>query len=114
MNAGNTWSAVRPCPRRLGLERHLDASNCNLELDANHTWRVRATIQNGRPADGHRAVVGTASFKSPVGGYIRGDELFDPLYNGRTVGQSPIGATFVPNQGLRLNGTTAASLTSCR
>src|SRR5688572_12060764 len=102
MNAGNSVVCSQTVPG--GSSSSVSwTSTCNLELDANHTWRVRATAQNpaGQMANGPWS--SAASFKSPVGGYIRGNEIFDPLYNGRTVG-NPIGATFVANQGLRLNG----------
>ncbi len=102
MNAGNTLVCASFVPGGSGSSVSWTPS-CNLELDANHTWRVRAVTQNpgGQMANGPWS--STASFKSPLGGYIRGDELYDPLYNGKTVG-NPTNSTFVPNQGLRLNG----------
>jgi hypothetical protein len=71
---------------------------CTLAFDAPHTWRLRATYQG---ANGPWS--STASFRSPAGGYIRAQEIFDPLYNGQTVGQA-IGTTFIPGTGIRLNG----------
>ena len=102
MNAGNTLVCASFVPGGSGSDVSWTPS-CNLELDANHSWRVRAVTQNpgGQMANGPWS--STASFKSPLGGYIRGDELFDPLYNGKTVGNA-INTTFVPNQGIRLNG----------
>lgn len=102
MNAGNSLVCASFVPGGSGSSVTWTPT-CNLELDANHTWRVRAVTQNpgGQMANGPWS--STASFKSPLGGYIRGDELFDPLYNGKTVGNA-INATFVPNQGIRLNG----------
>jgi hypothetical protein len=71
-----------------------------LDYDARYTWRVRATI----PAQN---AVGpwssTASFKSPVGGYIKAQEIFDPLTNGKTVGTAS-GVTFMGAAGVRLDG----------
>jgi hypothetical protein len=102
LNAGNTVVCSQTVPG--GSESSVSwTPTCNLELDTNYTWRVRARTQNpaGQMANGPWS--SAASFKSPVGGYIRGNEIFDPLYNGRTVG-NPIGAAFVANQGLRLNG----------
>ena len=59
-----------------------------LQADETFTWRVRAAYQGA---------VGPwssdATFKAPAGGYIRGNELFDPLTAGRTVGQLVGGAT---------------------
>jgi hypothetical protein len=102
MNAGNSLVCASFVPGGSGSSVTWTPT-CNLELDANHTWRVRAVTQNpgGQMANGPWS--STASFKSPLGGYIRGDELFDPLYNGKTVGQIIGSATFVPNEGLRLN-----------
>ncbi len=74
---------------------------CTLEFDAPHTWRVRAIFQG---ANGPWSP--TATFRSPAGGYIRGNELFDPLTNGRSVG-TVIGANFVGNAGLQLVAQTS-------
>ena len=61
------------------------------------TWRVRAEYQG---------LIGPwspmASFISAEGGYIRGNEAFDPLYNGITVGERVGQTTFIPDQGIRL------------
>lgn len=71
---------------------------CTLDFDAPHSWQIRAVYQG---TSGPWAAA--ATFRSPAGGYIRGNELFDPLTNGRSVG-SVVGASFVGNAGLRLNG----------
>ena len=67
-----------------------------LSFKQRQTWRVRAEAQG---------LVGpwsaVASFISSEGGYIRGNEVFDPLFNGTTVGQI-VGPTTFINQGLRL------------
>ena len=72
--------------------------SCALEFDAAHTWRVRAT---------YAGAVGpwsaAASFRTPSGGYINGNELFDPLTNGKTVGNRVGGTQFVA-KGLELLG----------
>lgn len=69
-----------------------------LEYDRRHTWHVRAEYQE---AVGPWSA--TASFLSPEGGYIRGNEVFDPISNGKTVGDR-IGATsFIPGKGVRLD-----------
>ena len=36
-------------------------------------------------------------------GYIRGGELYDPLVNGKTIGQVVGSVTFIPGQGVRIN-----------
>jgi len=105
MNAGNTVVCSQTVPGGSDSSVTWAPTSCTLELDANHTWRVRATTQNpsGQMANGPWS--SAASFKSPVGGYIRGDELYDPLYNGKTVAapQDVVDATFVANEGIRLN-----------
>jgi hypothetical protein len=69
-----------------------------LDMEARYTWRVRATAQG---AFGPWST--TASFKAPAGGYIRNQEIFDPLTNGRTVGRLTRDVTFT-SDGVRLNG----------
>jgi hypothetical protein len=63
-----------------------------------HTWRLRAEFQ-GRVSPWSE----TGSFLSFEGGYVRGDEVYDPLYTGETVGQIVNDTTFLGDQGLRLN-----------
>jgi hypothetical protein len=69
-----------------------------LSFKKRQTWRVRAEAQG---------LVGpwstTASFVSSEGGYIRGNEVFDPIFNGQTVGERVGSTTFVPDQGIRLD-----------
>lgn len=72
----------------------------NLDFDSRYTWRVRATIV-AQNAVGPWST--TASFRSQVGGYIRNQEIFDPLTNGKTVARMTSGVTFTPN-GVRLEG----------
>jgi hypothetical protein len=68
-----------------------------LSFKKRQTWRVRAEAQG---------LVGpwsaVASFISAEGGYIRGNEAFDPLYNGITLGERIGSTTFIPDQGIRL------------
>src|SRR5687767_5609107 len=71
---------------------------CNLEFETNHTWRVRATLGS---AVGPWSAA--ATFRSPAGGFIRRNEVFDPLTNGRTVGEIVGSVTFLPGVGVRLN-----------
>jgi hypothetical protein len=69
-----------------------------LDFEAHYTWRVRGTSDN---AYGPWSVFGT--FQTPANrGYIRGNELFDPLTNGQTIGVFN-DVTFLPGQGVRLN-----------
>jgi len=68
-----------------------------LDFKKRYTWRLRAEAQGGT---GPWSSFG--SFVSPEGGYIRGNEVFDPIYNGTTVGQVQGPVTFIPNKGARL------------
>jgi hypothetical protein len=72
----------------------------NLDFDSRYTWRVRATIP-AQNAVGPWST--TASFRSQEGGYIRNQEIFDPLTNGKTVARFVNGITYTP-AGVRLDG----------
>jgi hypothetical protein len=71
---------------------------CQLELDAPHTWRARAVL-NGAVGPWSNA----AAFRTATGGYIRDNEVYDPLVNGKTVGEIVGNVTFLPGVGVRLN-----------
>ena len=60
-------------------------------------WKVRA-----RQGDYVGPWSAEASFKAPAGGYIRGNEVFDPLTNGKTAGEPNGPVQFIPGQGLKL------------
>ena len=69
-----------------------------LDFDATYNWRVRATY-NGAFGPWSE----TRTFRTMPAGYINGNEIFDPLTNGRTVGV-PVGSvSFLPGVGIRLN-----------
>src|SRR5205823_700255 len=70
----------------------------SLAFKTRHTWRVRAEFR-GRVT----AWSTPASFNSFEGGYIRGDEVYDPLYNGVTVGERVGETSFTGDRGLRLD-----------
>ncbi len=68
-----------------------------LEGDRPYSWRARAE---------HDGAVGpwsvAANFVAPAStGYIRGNELYDPLINGKTVGSMVGPLTFIPGVGLK-------------
>jgi hypothetical protein len=67
-----------------------------VDSDTTYTWRVQATL-NG--ANGPWSA--DANFKSPVGAFIRGNEVRDPLTIGRTVGEIRNATQFTPD-GLKL------------
>jgi hypothetical protein len=69
-----------------------------LAFESSYTWRVRGTSDN---AYGPWSAFG--AFTTPSNkGYIRGNEMFDPLTNGQTIGVFN-DVTFLPGQGVRLN-----------
>jgi len=70
---------------------------CTLDFDAPHTWRVRAVRGSS-----FGPWSGVANFRSAAGGFIRNNELFDPLTNGRTVGTVRGPVEFIQGQGARL------------
>jgi hypothetical protein len=67
-------------------------SSCTLTFDQPYTWRVRAVLAGA---------VGpwspNATFRAPAGGYIRNNEVMDPLTNGRTAGDIIGPVQFTPN-----------------
>ncbi len=71
--------------------------SCTLEFDQPYTWRARALFAG---AAGPWSA--NATFRAPAGGYIRGNEVMDPLTNGRTAGHTSGPIEFVSGQGIRL------------
>jgi hypothetical protein len=76
------------------------SSNASLTADQTYRWRARAEYQG---------FVGPwsslASFVAPTtDGYISGNELYDPLINGKTIGEIHGPVTFIPGLGVRLEG----------
>jgi hypothetical protein len=70
---------------------------CTLEFDTAYTWRVQAAMGNARgPWSAN------ATFRSPSGGYVRGNEVFDPLTNGKSAGNIFGPTRFIPGQGIQL------------
>jgi hypothetical protein len=74
-----------------------------LEIDQTYQWRAR-TEYNG--------LVGPwsplATFVAPATrGYMNGNELYDPLVNGETIGTTHGDVTFIPGLGIRLNSQLA-------
>ncbi|MEO6238265.1 MAG: hypothetical protein ABIQ52_14805 [Vicinamibacterales bacterium] len=78
---------------------HTVTTSAALNPDSDYTWRVRAAYQG---AVGSWSADGV--FKSPVGAFIRGNEVRDPLTIGRTVGEIRGPVQFIPGVGLKLIG----------
>ena len=71
--------------------------SCAIAFDQPHSWRARASYQ-GKVGPWSA----TASFRSPSGGYINGNEVFDPLTNGKTAGDISGPVQFLPGTGIQL------------
>ncbi len=71
--------------------------NCTLEFDQAYTWRARAVFN-----DRQGPWSADATFRAPVGGFINASGVYDPLVNGRTVGEIMGAVTFIPGVGVRL------------
>jgi hypothetical protein len=97
----NSAGSAAVCPSILvpgGSGSSVSATpNCNLEFDQPYTWRVRAAFAG---ANGPWSA--NATFRAPAGGYIRGNEIYDPLTTGRTVGNISGPTQFLSGQGLQL------------
>jgi hypothetical protein len=74
-----------------------------LDVDRTYRWRARA-ILDGQAGPWTEASFLTPQFPEP---YIRGSELYDPLWPGKTAAEVVHEASFVPNQGIRLHGQTS-------
>jgi hypothetical protein len=73
--------------------------NASLNFDQTYNWRARAAY-NG--AMGPWSANATFVASQPTG-YIRGNELYDPLTNGVTVGTVRGPVTWIPGVGVRLD-----------
>lgn len=79
-----------------------------LDYETRYTWRVRATASyvaaDGRTVQTYGPWSDTGSFVTPNNrGYIRGNELYDPLFNGETIGQIHGPTHFIPGVGISLD-----------
>lgn len=70
---------------------------CTLEFDQPYSWRVRAVF-----AGSVGPWSANSTFRAPAGGYVRGNEIFDPLTNGRSAGELSGPVQFIPGQGARM------------
>jgi hypothetical protein len=69
-----------------------------LEGDQGYSWQARVEFQGEAGPWSERQ-----AFIAPqTGGYIRGNELYDPLINGKTIGTGHGPLTFIPGRGVRL------------
>lgn len=76
-----------------------------LEGDATYSWQARAELSATFTAWTPRA---NATFVAPSNeGYIKGNEMYDPLINGKTVGEIHGPVQFIPGVGVKLLGQTS-------
>jgi hypothetical protein len=69
-----------------------------LESEQPYQWRARAEYEGvAGPWSGHQAFISPQSE-----GYIRGNEIYDPLINGKTVGTIHGAVQFIPGVGVKL------------
>lgn len=79
--------------------------NIALEGDQVYSWWARAELAGTIGPWSSRS---NASFVAPSNeGYIRDNEMYDPLINGRTVGEIHGPVQFIPGQGIKLLGQDA-------
>jgi len=72
-----------------------------LEMDTSYTWKARAEHQGS-----YGPWSSTMTFSTPafIEGYIRSQEIYDPLTNGKTVGEVHGPVEWILGQGVRLVG----------
>lgn len=97
--AGTLVHQASNVPSGSGTTSYRIPDSVLLQGDVVHNWEARA--ESGGAFGPWSA---RASFIAPVNdGYIRGSELYDPLINGKTVGQIFGPVTFIPGVGIRLD-----------
>jgi hypothetical protein len=79
-----------------------------LEYEKHYTWRVRATASytaaDGKVVQAYGPWSNLGLFQTPANrGYIRGNELYDPLFNGQTIGEIHGPTHFIPGVGISLD-----------
>jgi hypothetical protein len=75
------------------------STGCTLDFDVVYSWQVRAEMGGSAGPWSSKA-----TFRSPVGGYLKGNELFDPLTNGPSaIINASRDVTWLQGQGVRLN-----------
>jgi hypothetical protein len=75
-------------------------NNVTLDADATYSWWARAELSLTMGPWSPRT---NATFVAPANtGYIRGNEMYDPLINGRSVGEIHGPVQFIPGKGAKL------------
>jgi hypothetical protein len=87
-------------PSGVGATSHMVTAL--LEGDRPYSWQARVEFQGETGPWSARA-----GFVAPqTGGYMRGNEIYDPLIDGKSVGTVHGSPTFIPGVGLRFNDFT--------
>jgi hypothetical protein len=74
--------------------------SAELQADQTYSWWARAELSQTFTGWSNRA---NATFVAPAStGYIRGNELYDPLINGQTVGELHGAVQLIPGLGLKI------------
>jgi hypothetical protein len=81
------------------------AVTATLDGDQTFSWQARAEFEGSVGPWSSRAAFVTAVTEPD--GYISGNELYDPLTKGKTVGQTHGAVTFIPGVGIRLDDLTS-------
>ena len=76
----------------------------NLQNKTTYGWRARGE-QGGR--FGPWSATWTFTTPDQPEGYVRGNELYDPLYTGKTIGHRVGPTSFVPGRGIRLEALSS-------
>jgi len=94
--AGQLVYTSTPVAQGAGTTSH--TVSIQLEGDAPYVWQARPLYQGI-----YGPVSGRASFFAPpTDGYIKGNEMYDPLVNGKTVGEIHGAVKFIPGVGVQV------------
>jgi hypothetical protein len=81
-----------------GTTAYVVPLSVELEPEQVHEWQARAEAEGEAGPWSPRA----SFLSAPAVGHLRGNELYDPLINGKTVGEISGPVTFIPGVGVRL------------
>jgi hypothetical protein len=83
-----------------GTTSHVLPATVSLEGEQTYSWQARAELADTVGPWSSRS---NATFVTPSNeGYIRGNEMYDPLINGKTVGVAHGDVRFIPGRGVQI------------
>jgi hypothetical protein len=98
--AGTRIHVSPPINQGSGSTTSYALTTVTLDGDATYSWRARAELSGTFTAFTSRT---NATFVAPSStGYIKGNELYDPLINGKTVGEVHGAVQFIPGVGVKI------------